>query len=168
MCDYQVNLCIRSIAICKKWSSFGYYMGREYHSKCDSFVSNSIRVVIKEKYQYQSLSSNINKYGYMHELKHMSFYLMKYTSQINITNIFRNIHIFSCNSLFHLIRNTETTFLIIHEFLNDWSSYSISQEICPRFCCALLRCGYAIVHNEFTWSIYSYSSGLLCWHWSNR
>ena len=46
--------------------------------------------------------------------------------------------------------------------------YSIFQEICTRFCCALLCCGYAIVHNEFTWSIYSYSSGLLCWHWGNR
>ena len=48
------------------------------------------------------------------------------------------------------------------------TSYSISQEICTRFCCALLCCGYAIVNNEFTWSIYSYSSGLLCWHWGNR
>ena len=47
-------------------------------------------------------------------------------------------------------------------------AYSISQEICTRFCCALLCCGYAIVHNEFTWSIYPYSSGLLCWHWGNR
>ena len=46
--------------------------------------------------------------------------------------------------------------------------YSISQEICTRFCCALFCCGYAIVHNEFTWSIYPYSSGLLCWHWGNR
>ena len=46
--------------------------------------------------------------------------------------------------------------------------YSISQEICTRFCCALLCCGYAIVHNEFTWSVYPYSSGLLCWHWGNR
>ena len=46
--------------------------------------------------------------------------------------------------------------------------YSISQEICTRFCCALLCCGYAIVHNEFTWSIYPYSPGLLCWHWGNR
>ena len=46
--------------------------------------------------------------------------------------------------------------------------YSISQEICTRFCCALLCCGYAITHNEFTWSIYPYSSGLLCWHWGNR
>ena len=45
---------------------------------------------------------------------------------------------------------------------------SISQEICTRFCCALLCCGYAIVHNEFTWTIYPYSSGLLCWHWGNR
>ena len=45
--------------------------------------------------------------------------------------------------------------------------YSISQEICTRFCCALLYCGYAIVHNEFTLSIYPYSSGLLCWHWGN-
>ena len=28
--------------------------------------------------------------------------------------------------------------------------------------------GHAIVHNEFKWSIYPYSSGLLCWHWGNR
>ena len=34
--------------------------------------------------------------------------------------------------------------------------YSISQEICTRFCCALLCCGYAMVHNELTWSIYPY------------
>ena len=37
--------------------------------------------------------------------------------------------------------------------------YSISKEICTRFCCALLCCGYAIVHNEFTWSIYPYFLG---------
>ena len=47
-------------------------------------------------------------------------------------------------------------------------NYSISQEICTRFCCGLLCCGYAIAHNEFTWSIYPYSSGLLYWHWGNR
>ena len=46
--------------------------------------------------------------------------------------------------------------------------YSISQDICTRFCCALLCCGYVIVRNEFKWSIYPYSSGLLCWHWGNR
>ena len=46
--------------------------------------------------------------------------------------------------------------------------YSISQEICTRFCCALFCCGYAIIHNEFTWSIYPYSPGLLCWHCGNR
>ena len=46
--------------------------------------------------------------------------------------------------------------------------YSISQEICTRVCFALLCCGYAIVSNEFTWNIYPYSSGLLCWHWGNR
>ena len=50
----------------------------------------------------------------------------------------------------------------------DFRIYSISQEICTRFFCVLLCCGYAIVHNEFTWSIYPYSSGLLCWHWGNR
>ena len=50
----------------------------------------------------------------------------------------------------------------------QFSLYSISQEICTRFCCALLCCGYAIVHNELTWSIYPYSSELLCWHWGNR
>ena len=27
-------------------------------------------------------------------------------------------------------------------------AYSISQEICTRFCCALLCCGYAIIHNS--------------------
>ena len=54
-------------------------------------------------------------------------------------------------------------FLVPHHMM-----YSISLEICTRFCCALLCCGYAIVHNEFTWSIYPYSSGLLCWHWGNR
>ena len=32
--------------------------------------------------------------------------------------------------------------------------YSISQEICTRFRCALISCGYAIVHNESTWNIY--------------
>ena len=43
--------------------------------------------------------------------------------------------------------------------LSPQTIYSISQEICTRFCCALLCCGYAIVHNEFTWSIYPYSQG---------
>ena len=37
-----------------------------------------------------------------------------------------------------------------------FSTYSMSQEICTRYCCALLCCGYP------------YSSGLLCWHWGNR
>ena len=46
--------------------------------------------------------------------------------------------------------------------------YSISQEICTRFCCALLCCCYVIIHNEFTWCIYPYSPSLLCWHWGNR
>ena len=55
-----------------------------------------------------------------------------------------------------------------YELLCEDSAYSISQEICTPICCALLCCGYAIVHNEFTWSIYPYSSGLLCWHWGNR
>ena len=55
-----------------------------------------------------------------------------------------------------------------HGCIDPYPWYSISQEICTRFCCALLCCGYAIVHNEFTWSIYPYSSGLLCWQcqWS--
>ena len=53
--------------------------------------------------------------------------------------------------------------------LTRWGKiYIISQEICTRVCCALLCCGYAIVHNEFTSGIYPYSSGLLCWHWGNR
>ena len=59
-------------------------------------------------------------------------------------------------------------YVITRSFINFKAGYSISKEICTRFCCALLCCGYAIVHNEFTWSIYPYSSGLLCWHWGNR
>ena len=57
-----------------------------------------------------------------------------------------------------------------HHWFRKWlnAEYSISHEIYTRFCCALLCCGYAIVHNEFTWSIYPYSSGLRCWHWGNR
>ena len=58
--------------------------------------------------------------------------------------------------------------VIYAESVSMWWRYSISQEICTRFCCVLLCCGYAIVNNEFTWSIYPYSSGLLCWHWGNR
>ena len=33
-------------------------------------------------------------------------------------------------------------------FSGNGQPYSISQEICTRFCCALLCCGYAIVHHE--------------------
>ena len=40
--------------------------------------------------------------------------------------------------------------------------------LCFVLCFVLLCCGYAIVHNEFTWSIYPSPSGLLCWHWGNR
>ena len=61
-----------------------------------------------------------------------------------------------------------TIILKVCFFQTHFTEYSISQEICTRVCCALLCCGYAIVHNEFTWSIYPYSSGLLCWHWGNR
>ena len=55
-------------------------------------------------------------------------------------------------------------------FQSTWKQmlYSISQEICTRFCCALLCCGYVIVHTDCTWSTYPYLSGLLCWHWGNR
>ena len=52
-------------------------------------------------------------------------------------------------------------------YLGYLLTYCTSQEICTRFCCALLCCGYAIVHNEFTWNIYPYSSGSRCWHWGN-
>ena len=63
--------------------------------------------------------------------------------------------------------HTFTPYSATETILKNMGNYSISQEICIRFCCALLCCGYAIVHNEFTWSIYPYSSGLLCWHWGN-
>ena len=45
---------------------------------------------------------------------------------------------------------------------------SISHKICTRLCCALLFCGYAIIHIEFKWYICPYPSGLLHWHWGNR
>ena len=68
--------------------------------------------------------------------------------------------------------STRKQFCYLRHLSNyEWlkrQTYSISQEICTRFCCALLCCGYAIVHNEFTWTIYPYSSELLCWHWGNR
>ena len=62
-----------------------------------------------------------------------------------------------------IVNTWECTYIhIISPYIHGWSSwhivkqfsniYSISQEICTRFCCALLCCGYAIVHNEFTWS----------------
>ena len=74
------------------------------------------------------------------------------------------------HSLFVLLDNLLhwCLFMIIKYIFAYQSTYSISHEICTRFCCALLCCGYAIVHNEFTWSIYPYSSGLLCWHWGNH
>ena len=59
-------------------------------------------------------------------------------------------------------------YLALSPQAHERGTYSISQEICTRFCCALLCWGYTIVHNEFTRSIYPYSSGLLCWHWGNR
>ena len=68
-----------------------------------------------------------------------------------------------CNEWQHNMRS-----VVPEAGMKDRDKYSISQEICTRSCCALLCCGYAIVHNEFTWSIYPYSSGLLCWHWGNR
>ena len=67
-----------------------------------------------------------------------------------------------------LTHRDPVTHIYSYKLVGHWSRYSISQEICTRFCCALLCCGYAIVHDEFTWSIYPYSSGLLCWHWGNR
>ena len=70
----------------------------------------------------------------------------------------------------------------INGWVNNRAHYDVtvtySPEVAPeitiypkkysRFRCALLCCGYVIVHNEFKWSIYPYSSGLLCWHWGNR
>ena len=94
-----------------------------------------------------------------------------------------NVHIWqTCGKLQkHNIKNMLTTYAnLLLYFLTTWNMlnasfaiwcgfvYSISQGICTRFCCALLCCGYAIVHNEFTWSIYPYSSGLPCWHWGNH
>ena len=44
----------------------------------------------------------------------------------------------------------------------------IARNMHTVFCRALLFYGHVMVHNEFTWSINPYSSGLLCWHWGNR
>ena len=85
----------------------------------------------------------------------------------------RFLLILLASSLYKLENDTSAVNFIHHKLVSVWyteasgvrvcSEYSISEEICTRFCCALLCCGYAIVHNEFTWSIYPYSSGLLCW-----
>ena len=37
--------------------------------------------------------------------------------------------------------------------------YSISDQICIWFCCALFFCGCIILYSKFMWYIYSYSSG---------
>ena len=89
-------------------------------------------------------------------------------NEISIRVMSYEYHGISNKWWFHCLLNS---LLENHKALYYWPymrEYSISQEICTRFCCALLCCGYAIVHNEFTWSIYPYSSGLLCWHWGNR
>ena len=66
-----------------------------------------------------------------------------------------------------LVQETSARLLRQSKFFWD-GKYSISQEICRRFCCALFCCAYPIVYNGFTWSIYPYSSGLHCLHWGNR
>ena len=81
-------------------------------------------------------------------------------------NCIKNAIIFSVSNGVNV--NRLSLCAVYFESSTHFRFYSISQEICTRFCCALLCCGYAIVHNEFTWSIYPYSSGLLCWHWGNR
>ena len=48
-------------------------------------------------------------------------------------------------------------------FLSGYHTENEIIQYIPRnmhtFCCALLCCGYAIVHNEFTWSIYHIHQG---------
>ena len=102
---------------------------------------------------------------------HITFWGTYFCSKFDLT--FSKCHQEPCVILHytHFSRHTETinSNLAWHNYFLPFAAiYSISQEICTRFCCALLCCGYAIVHNEFTWSIYPYSSGLLCWHWGNR
>ena len=81
--------------------------------------------------------------------------------------LFWFIHIYTVGSCCNITRLISTR-SCLQNCNYKCRTYSVSQEICTWFCCALLCCGYAIVHNEFTWSIYPYSSGLLCWHWGNR
>ena len=118
-----------------------------------------------------SLSGHINKKAH-----YIWFYMQIYSRNKTIINISfcKGISCFivedtirKCQGCWSVKQNiwlNEIRYSI--KIMMPW--YSISQEICTRFCCALFCCGYAIVRNEFTWSIYPYSSGLLCWHWGNR
>ena len=93
------------------------------------------------------------------------WYMMKIKIYVSI-NITLNKWNFSYSIVNHMYLPPWATMSSLHFNISD--IYSIYQEICTRFCCALLCCGYAIVHNEFRWSIYPNSSGLLWWHWGNR
>ena len=100
--------------------------------------------------------------------KSVQWKLTVYTLSWLIWNCLRDILVVFLITLFRIFAITSRKPVRWYWLLGIVSIYSISQEICTRFCCALLCCGYAIVHNEFTWSIYPYSSALLCWHWGNR
>ena len=44
--------------------------------------------------------------------------------------------------------------LSLKQYIIIAAYYCISQEICTRFCYALLCCGYAIVHNEYSHEVF--------------
>ena len=119
----------------------------------------------KSDHDYEVL---INKYS--HDLKYPQWCFPNATMPVIYSHMI-NKYIVSDTNILVCIHQLYVTYgfssLFKRNFLH-YAIYSISQEICTRFCCALLCCGYAIVHNEFTWSIYPYSSGMLCWHWGNR
>ena len=97
------------------------------------------------------------------ELQYKHFYSRKWIGKCRLRNggHFVSASMCECGKYCHVVTSSWSV-------CNRVMTYSISQEICTRFCCALLCCGYAIIHNEFTLSIYPYSSGLLCWPWGNR
>ena len=100
-------------------------------------------------------------YSLLRHWPHWRFSIMNISSAASGASFYVE-SIFVC--IYHWYFTMSNIFIINITLSSEFWIYSISREICARFCCALLCCGYAIVHNEFTWSIYPYSSGLLCWH----
>ena len=132
------------------------------------FIVTRISVIKSPVFQFKgNYAACSNVCSGVYERKHHRSSVIVLSSQHTVSHdILHNLVIFVMSSLSSQMDDTIGVMVIcVHTRIRR---YSLFQEICTRFCCALLWCGYAIVHNEFTWSIYPYSSGLLCWHWGNR